>query len=322
MRKTEIWEFIHLQLQRNIPTALIIVTNTDGFTPGKTGFKLALTSNGSTCGTIGGGNIEFEMIEKGKNFLQKNQKQPVELTYSLNSEINEKNGGMICGGEQKLTFIFFTSFHISEIEKLISCILSHQKGEIFFNQFGNIKVVGFDKLIQDTKDSEHKIYAEHFGYEPIIHIIGGGHVSLALSRILSTLNYFIIVYDERNIIEQLDNNIFADEKKNILFSNVHSMIEESEQTYIVIMTPGHLSDEIVLRNTIKMNVGYIGMMASPTKRAEIFNKLRNDGYEEKTLNKLHCPIGIPINSQTPEEIAISIAAEIIKINSLKFNLIR
>lgn len=317
MRKTEIWEFILIQLKNNIPTALIIVSDTEGSTPGKTGFKLALTLNGNTCGTIGGGKIEFEMIEKGKDLLQKNQSQPVALSYSLNSEINDENGGMICGGQQELIFIFFTTFHISEIEKLISHIHSHHKGEILFNKFGNLRVVDKDILKQNTKNTESIIYSELIGYEPVIHIIGGGHVSLALSRILSTLNYYIIVYDERENIDMLDNNIFADEKKHILFSNVHSLIEESELTHIVIMTPGHLSDEMVMRNAIKMNVGYIGMMASHKKKDEILQKLRRDGFKEETLNKLHCPIGIPINSHTPEEIAISIAAEIIKYNHQK-----
>ena len=317
MRKTEIWEFILIQLKKNIPTALIIVTETEGSTPGKTGFKLALTLNGNIYGTIGGGKIEFEMIEKGKKLLHENHTQPLELTYSLNSEINDENGEMICGGEQKIIFIFLTASHISDIEKLISHIHSHQKGEIQFNQFGNLKVVEIDSLTQKIENPEPIIYAEPIGYEPVIHIIGGGHVSLALSRILSTLNYYIIVYDERENIIMHDNNIFADEKKQILFSNVHSLIEESERTYIVIMTPGHSLDEMVLRNTIKMNVGYIGMLASYKKRDEILHKLQFDGFNTETLNKLHCPIGIPINSYTPEEIAISIAAEIIKYNNRK-----
>ncbi|MBN2571707.1 MAG: XdhC family protein, partial [Ignavibacteriales bacterium] len=90
------------------------------------------------------------------------------------------------------------------------------------------------------------------------------------------------------------------------------------RTYIIIMTPGHKSDEIVLRNTINKNVKYIGMMASPKKRDEIIQKLKKDGFDDKTLNRLHSPIGLPINSHTPAEIAVSIAGELVSVNNKIF----
>ena len=320
MAKSTIWQFIYKELANNAPVTLIIVAKTDGSSPGKAGFKLAVAENGNRCGTIGGGKIESDMIQKAEVILTEKALKSVVINYSLKNDNPDDTDGMICGGSQTIIILLLLPEQIISVNEIISFIHSHQKGIITFDEKAKIAVDKSDTLktkfpIYKELSSEKWIYSEPSGIQPIIHIVGGGHVSLALSRILSTLDYYIIVYDERSNLDTMINNKYADEKTSTPFSLVQNKIKASERAFILIMTPGHNFDEIVLRNTIKMNTAYIGMMASNEKREEILNKLRKDGFDNYYLQKLHCPVGLPIYSHTPEEIAISIAAELVMINN-------
>ena len=93
------------------------------------------------------------------------------------------------------------------------------------------------------------------------------------------------------------------------------MVKEGENSYAFIMTPSHLHDETVLRGLLHKDLKYLGMMASKTKVAEIFEKLRKDGVSEALLFRVKSPIGLSIKSKTAEEIAVSIAAEVIQIKN-------
>ena len=86
-------------------------------------------------------------------------------------------------------------------------------------------------------------------------------------------------------------------------------------SYIVIVTRGHVNDENVLRLALKTNAGYIGMIGSKEKRNIIYNNLMKDGFTKHDLERVHAPIGLPIGADTPEEIAVSIAAELIQARS-------
>lgn len=323
MKNINFWSNILDELKNNKNVILILVAKAEGWTPGNVGFKLALTQAVKTFGTIGGGKIEFDAIEKAKKIIKQNNTNPIIEHYSLTNKLSENSDAMICGGKQTIIFFTLQSTHVSNIEKIISIYKAHKQGVIEINSDNNISVIPTTKMSFNSPlffyETEIKWeYVEPIGIEPIIHIIGGGHVSLALSQILSMLSYYIIVYDERSDIDTFINNTYADEKKVIPFNEVHKQIEETDRTHIIIMTPGHKSDEIVLRNTIAKNVRYVGMMASPKKQNEIIDKLKSDGYNYEVLSKLHSPIGLPINSHTPAEIAVSIAAELVKVNNKYF----
>ncbi|MBN2571711.1 MAG: XdhC family protein, partial [Ignavibacteriales bacterium] len=259
MENIKFWNLILDELKNNNDVILLIVAESEGYTPGSVGFKMILTESGKTFGTIGGGQLEFDLIGKAKHLLKQNNSEPFLEHHSLDNEIHE---GMICGGNQTIIFYSFKQSQITNVEKIISIYQSHKQGVIEINSDNNISVIPTIKMSFNSPlffyDNENKWeYVEPIGIEPIIHIIGGGHVSLALSQILAMLNYYTIVYDERNDVDTFVNNNYAGEKKCVAFEKVHEHIKETERTYIIIMTPGHKSDEIVLRNTINKNVKYI-----------------------------------------------------------------
>jgi len=158
-----------------------------------------------------------------------------------------------------------------------------------------------------------------FFIEPVlsadrVFIFGAGHVALHTASILREVGFEYVIIDER--AEFANSGRFPDARQIIVRdpSETARELELRSADYVVIVTHGHKHDYLVLREVIKKPCRYIGMIASKVKRNEIFEKLRSaDGITEDELNRVYSPIGLDIHAETPEEIAVSIAAEIIKV---------
>jgi xanthine dehydrogenase accessory factor len=166
-----------------------------------------------------------------------------------------------------------------------------------------------------TQQGERWQYEETLGYADTVYIVGGGHVGLALSRALAPLELRIVVIDERPEVETLKRNRWAHEKCVVPFDSVAEEIPEGQGTYVIIATPQHSADESVLRQLVGKRLRYLGMLGSTTKVRQIMANMREDGFSEEELSSVRSPVGLPIGSHTPAEIAISIAAEIIKVKN-------
>ena len=150
-----------------------------------------------------------------------------------------------------------------------------------------------------------------------LYVFGGGHVGLALSKIFSNLNFKTVLFDNRSELNTFNENRFANEKHIVDYRSVADLVPEGFNVYVVIVTFAHKSDEQVLEQMLPKNVKYLGAMGSDKKIKTIFDHLTEKGYTKEQLSKVHAPIGLPINSETPAEIAISIAAEIIAVKNGK-----
>ena len=159
-------------------------------------------------------------------------------------------------------------------------------------------------------------YVEKTGYKNQLFIIGGGHCSLAFSKLMRGMDFYITVYEEREGLNTLEKNEFANE---IIIADDYTalanLIPSGPNQYVVIMTFGYRTDDIALRALLDKQFKYLGVLGSKKKMEKLFDDYRADGIAEEVLQRIHTPIGIAINSQTPEEIAVSIAAEIIKVKN-------
>ena len=158
-------------------------------------------------------------------------------------------------------------------------------------------------------------YCEETGQRPTLTLIGGGHVALALSRIMTGLDFHVRVLDDRPGLATLEENEAAQEKHVVSFRSVGRLVEEGELSYAVIMTYGHQADEKVLAQLAGKRLRYLGLLGSPAKNARIFASLRRRRVSRSALERVHAPVGLAIHSRTPEEIAVSIAAEIIQVKN-------
>jgi xanthine dehydrogenase accessory factor len=150
-----------------------------------------------------------------------------------------------------------------------------------------------------------------------LYIIGGGHCALALSKLMSTMDFYIHLFETREGLNTMVRNSFAHEKKVInSYAELFELIPPGKNNYVVIMTFGYRTDDAAARALMNKDFKYIGLLGSKMKIEKMFADYRGEGIAGELMHTIHSPVGIQIKSETPEEIAVSIAAEIIKVKNL------
>jgi xanthine dehydrogenase accessory factor len=157
------------------------------------------------------------------------------------------------------------------------------------------------------------VFLEPIVSQPTIYIFGAGHISFSISKIAKISGFKVVVVDDRPEFANPERFPEADQIIAQDFEAVFPGLKINKSSYIVIVTRGHLQDQKVLEWAVKTEAKYIGMIGSRKKNEAVFSNLQSKGIPMKLLNSVHAPIGIDINAETPEEIAVSIIAEVIKI---------
>ena len=161
------------------------------------------------------------------------------------------------------------------------------------------------------------LFYEYIGPKEYIYIFGAGHVGQALTNILKTMNFHITVIDER---EEVVNQFIGGD--NVVLSPFTKYITDyglEEDSFVVVCTPSHKSDYNVIDKVIKENINlkYLGMLCSPEKLKDYLNKTYNKFGDNIDLHSFYSPIGLDLGGGSPEEIAISITAEILAVSNNK-----
>ena len=146
-----------------------------------------------------------------------------------------------------------------------------------------------------------------------VYIFGTKHVSQQLATIAKKVQFKVVVIDDQEIFANRDRFPEADDVLVFEFEKCFDLLTVDESSYIVIVTRGHLYDGAVLEQAIKTRARYIGMIGSKNKIQTLYRNLMKKGVPKETLDRVYAPIGLDINSETPEEIAVSITAELIKV---------
>lgn len=352
MRKeSEIWQFVVERLKRNESVMLLVVAESSGSSPGRQGFKMAVGED-ELCGSIGGGAMEINLVELAREKLKSAENESL-----IKPQIHQKNAqnpsGMICSGKQTVILRKLTKDDFKTVRNIIRYSKNnrlrylqitesklqtgwHKRCNFDFNFIVNnphsleaqVKEVSnstakkitckFNSDIDDAKISTF-LYEEKLGFKNKLFIIGGGHCALALSELMSKMDFHISLFDDRPNLNTLAKNEFAD-VKNIVescYENIGDFVDSGASHYVVVMTLGYHSDEIVIRRLLDKDFKYFGVLGSRAKMKILLRNLENEGFEAEKLKRIRTPIGLPINSRTPEEIAVSIAAEIVKVKNSK-----
>ena len=319
MKSISTWRLIRSSMERNIPVMLLLVLESKGSSPGRQGFLMAVNATGEMEGSIGGGMMEHKFVEMVKEKLRDSSTCDTEIKIQVHDKSAAKNqSGMICSGEQTIMIHSVQSQECEAIENIIQSLERHQNGTLTLSPFGirfSSQVPSFN---YDFISSSQKVWAyrEKTGYKSQLFIVGGGHCSLALSELMRSMDFYIRVFDDRNNLKTMVENNAAHEKCFInSYSDIAAYIPEGPDHFVVVMTFGYRSDDIAIRSLLSRNYRYLGVLGSQTKINKLFDDYRKEGINENCLQQIHTPIGLDINSQTPEEIAVSIAAEIIRIKN-------
>jgi xanthine dehydrogenase accessory factor len=161
------------------------------------------------------------------------------------------------------------------------------------------------------------IYLEPITPAPRVYIFGGGHISLFVSKISSMVGFQVVVIDERPQFANKERFPEADEVLAEDFEMVLPKLKVNRSSYLVIVTRGHAYDQEVLDWALGQEVRYIGMIGSRVKIHTVYDNLKGKGIKPEQLQRVHAPIGLDLGALTPEEIAVSIVAEMIKVRREK-----
>ncbi len=314
-KELEFWQFVTAELKRNQSVTLLVVAESKGSSPGRVGFKMAVAED-KLRGSIGGGVMEVRLVEQARFKIQNEQFKIDSQIVQQNHKKNSTNpSGMICSGEQTVIFYKLNFGDLPTIRKLVRSLKKHQS-KILQITSNNFQVVenqsdDFDFWFECQSENDF-LFEEKLGFKNKLFIIGGGHCALALSELASKMDFYTSLFDDRPHLNTLVKNEFV-HAKTILenYEKIGDFIPSGAKHFVVVMTLGYQSDEIVIRGLLDKDFKYFGVLGSKAKMAMLLKNLRKEGYPKEKLNKIHTPIGLQINSQTPEEIAVSIAAEII-----------
>lgn len=307
MATSDLWFFLHSKLTQQTPVALLTVLSCDGSTPAKAGANMALSLDQDSVGTIGGGAVEY-LLRKETYELLKCSQQAIH-----HRSIDSHSIGMLCGGAQDIAIVLLNQQSLQLIEQVLACLQHKQCGiltinarEILFKQNETAQSCYF----HSQKDW---CYQQNIGELSRAFIVGGGHVSLALSQFLKPLDFHVTVIDSRPGLKLLEDNSAADSKLFIdSYQDIAAYIPGSSQHYVIIMTHTHAADQQVLEILLHKKFAYLGMIGSQHKIEVLFSRLRAKGISEQQLQSVSAPIGLKIPCHSVQEIAISIAAQLIE----------
>jgi xanthine dehydrogenase accessory factor len=313
-------------------TVLATIVADTGSSPRSAGAHILVDKNGRVCGTIGGGTLEYKSIQLACGLLE--QRQSRRKTYRLYRN-DEEELGMLCGGNVDVFFQFIEGDDKKTASLLEECISRLGKDEdlwLFIDltspadwtmalySGGSLFPEGMELSGDDIRELARnkevlikkrgrRIYGEPVNFAGKVFIFGGGHVAQALAPVLNSIGFRCLVFDNRE--EFVSRELFPHALDLITgdYDHIEEKLTVGSGDYIVIVT--HAYDLAVLRQIIDKNCAYVGVIGSKTKAAALKQQLAQEGVSGETLDKINTPIGLRIKSETPEEIAVSIAGEMI-----------
>lgn len=318
MDANSLWQFLIDALAQNERAALLLVVASKGSSPGTAGAKMAVTVVGKTLGTIGGGQVEFELARLAQQSLNASDFPALRLFRRFHDDRHAESSGHICGGSQQVLLWLCRPADMPVLQSLRQYEIDKQPTVLLLSGQQGVQTTPWTKQLAqpyfDYQDRGHWCYQEVIGMRKQAYIVGGGHVSLALSQLLSQLDYDVIVFDQRQGVETMVYNNYASGKAVVPYARIDRVIPEGENSYVFVMTHSHETDQQVIQSLAGKRYSYLGLMGS-RRKIDVLKQKLSDRIEPADWENIHAPLGLPIKSRTPMEIAVSITAELIKLDN-------
>lgn len=334
----ELFRMLKKTIASNEAAVLVTIVADGGSVPRGSGAGMLVTGQGRIAGTIGGGAVEFECIKLAHKCLE-NKCSAKEFFRLRSNEIADI--GMVCGGDVDIFFKYIEAgdeyflrlsetvgelFNDNRQSWLITRIDEDNNGTMSVYSGGNV-LVGDElpsEVIEGIMNGSSRVetgsvkyYIERLVRAGRVFVFGGGHVSQQLVPILSRCDFSCTVVEDRPEFARPE--LFENRAANIMLINMDDIGElvpaVTADDYICIMTRGHRDDYLVQYQMLKTPACYIGVIGSRHKKESVNARLKADGYSEEDLQRITTPIGLDIHSETPAEIAVSIAAQLIEVRA-------
>jgi len=304
--KIDPWRFALTSVESDEPATLVMVVDHSGSVPGVTGTFVVVTAD-SQAGTVGGGAAEHDLVEEAR----RHRGGPAlrEFVHT------EKGDGTLCNGVQIFCILALTRQDTNNVGNIVTTLEDHGTGTLTLGPTGLNFESGFASEPNLSRDGDEWNFTHPIGLLDQLTIVGGGHVALALSKIMATLPFRITVIDNREELQTMADNPFAHRMEVVDYDSIADHVPEGERSWVLVMTYGHSHDREVVERLLSHDVRYLGLMGSAAKIKKLFADMRAHGCDADALARVRAPIGVSIGSHTPEEIAVSVAAELIGIRN-------
>lgn len=313
---------------------LVTITAASGATPRGTGARMLVGQEGRICGTIGGGAVEYRSEQFALQVLKSGVSQ--NRDFSLNRE-DVQNLGMICGGEVKVFFHYIPAgdpdcialaqeaerifesgralWLIADIGSSALSLYSREEGA-----FGKpVPAWVVEQLSRSPKlleQGDARYCVEQINSPGRVYIFGCGHVSRELEPVLSHLGFRCVMLDDRPEFARKELFPTAEDVQVVDFERINQSVTITSEDYVCIMTRGHAYDTVIQAQVLRCKPCYVGVIGSRKKAAGVRAALKRDyGMHDDQLDLITTPIGLEIDAQTPAEIAISIAGQMIQLRA-------
>lgn len=293
---------------------LLTILEQSGSSPRGVGACMLVDGQGKTRGTIGGGAVEYEATKDASAVY--GEKGSETRLYRLNTN-QVADLGMICGGQVQVLFQYMPA--VPEIQALFDDLAKKRKAgqKVCLVRGVENGQAMYIQMAEGENLPDRATFADGILTEPVsqgarVYVFGGGHVSQALVPLLAYIDFRVTVCEDR--AEFADPALFPAAENTVLagFDRMFQEIIVTGADYAVVMTRGHQADYEILRELLKTPASYIGCIGSRHKVAITKQRLLEEGFSEADFARIHTPIGLSIGAETPAEIAVSVAAEMIQ----------
>ena len=326
----EIFSILQNRYEASKSSMFVVIVDERGSAPRGTGAVMVVGEKGLLCGTIGGGNLEYQSTKIAQQLLTEGKSK---LEHFILSPNQVADLGMICGGNVDVMFLYIPTGEETmgaTLDDACAAMQSHRAAWIILpldcsglgiytaeNGVYGVDMPGvaseqIARIRQGVLElNGAKCYVHQLFGAGIVYLFGGGHLTKELVPVIAHIGFRCIVADDR---EEFSNPVRFPEAENtkmVDFAGLEGVFDIEPEDYICIMTRGHLGDYDCERFALTTSACYIGAVGSRRKTETINAKLLAVGFTQDDLARVSTPIGLDIMSETPAEIAISIAAQLI-----------
>ena len=312
MSLSEFWVAAHEALRNGKLIHMSLVVDQTKGSPGTTAARMFVTNDGARYGTIGGGVMESRVIKEAVVGLNKKRLSKPRLRQLRHrADSSDETSGLICGGTQtNLELVLSPNQHLELIARIVASAVSGL-GSVRCTSDGlklSNKSVEAVKLKQTDEEWEVSL--------PLLNrrrvaVFGAGHCGVALANAMHRLDYEVTVIDSRSDISTTEGLTKSIKLLVTDFEGAAACVDHPNHTVAIVMTYSMDTDVKALLGLLDKGFDWVGLMGSQVKIAHIRQKLQHNGFSDLQIAQIVAPVGLDFNSDTPEEIAISIAAKIL-----------
>jgi len=348
-----IWKAAAEQFSRNQDFVLATILSVQGSSPRHIGTRFLIQRDGTIVGTIGGGLFEAEVQTFGAQALANGLSHRAIFSFTGKDAQSRE---MICGGQAEVLIEFVSAsekangilfnglrdivarrkraYLLTRIDipaggqspTPLQHVLVEEDGTRIGDFPGDqaaLEGIPEARLLKpsqllDVPGVGSPVLVERLRPHGTVFIFGAGHVGACVAHLAQYVDFNVVVLDDRVEFANPDRVPDADDVVVLdSFSDALDRISPDGDSYVVIVTRGHAHDRTVLAQSLRTNAGYIGMIGSRRKTKVLFQALLTEGFTGEDLQRVHAPIGLAIGGETPQEIAVSIVAEMIEVRNRK-----